>query len=70
MTSDATEKVNVIVGLAAGVVTQLEVFSGSSHGEELAGRCFRQLCKAYRVTLAEPSSDEKDVRWVVATLQT
>ena len=66
-TDHVTKKVNVIVG---GVVTEFEVFSGNPHGEELAGRCFRHLRKTYRVTPAQPSNDEKDVRWVVAALQT
>lgn len=70
MEMETDKKVNVIVGVAGGVVTELEVFSGSPRGEELAGRCFSQLCKAYRVTPTQPSSDEKDVRWVIATLQT
>ena len=64
------KKVNVVIGTAGGVVTELEVFSGNPHGEELAGRCFRQLCKAHRVTTAQPSDDRGDVRWVVAKLRT
>ena len=69
-TDHVTKKVNVIVGSVGGVVTELEVFSKSPRGEELAGRRFRQLCKTYRVTPAQPSNNEKDVRWVVAALQT
>ena len=68
-TNYVTKKVNVVVGSVGGVVTELEVFSGSPHGEKLAGRCFRQLCKAHHVTTAQPSNDKGDVRWVVAGLK-
>lgn len=70
MKIETGKKVNVIVGVAGGVVTELEVFSGSPRGEALADRYYRQLCKTYRVAPAQPSSNEKDVRWAVATLRT
>lgn len=69
-TDPVTKKVNVVIGSVGGVVTELEVFSESPRGRELANCRFRQLCRTYRVTPAQPSSDEQDVRWVVATLQT
>ena len=65
----ATEKVNVILGISEGIVTDIEAFATTAHGEKQARSCFRNLCKSFGVSERKPYNDDKDVRWFITKLQ-
>ena len=68
-TTVMTDKVNVIVGMSAGVITDVEVFATSVRGEKLAKDCFRKLCKSFGVSLRRPINDDKETRWFITELR-
>ena len=63
------EKVNVILGVSGGVITDVEVFATNAHGKKLAKGCFNKLCRSFGVTPKKSFNDEKEVRWFVTECQ-
>ena len=62
------DKVNVILGISEGVITDVEVFATTARGEKLARGCFNKLCKSFGISPRRPINDEKEVRWFVTDL--
>ena len=66
---NVSEKVNVILGMSEGVITDVEAFATTVRGEKLAKDCFGKLCKSFRVNPKKPFNDEKEVRWFITEVR-
>ena len=63
------DKVNVILGISEGVVTNIETFATTVRGEKLAKGCFGKLCKSFGVSPKGPINDDIEVRWFITELR-